>query len=95
MGQRLLRLIINPNEIENNPAHLKVNSFTPMVSALRPILAWSKVASPGEAIFWTQMVFHTPLESSALPLLLSGLTSLIKPDENQLLWRSFRYCLTN
>ena len=25
MGQRLLRLIINPNEIENNPAHLKVN----------------------------------------------------------------------
>ena len=53
-----------------------------MGSGLSPILAWPKGASPGEASLWTQKVFHTPFESSALPLSLSGLTFLIKLDQN-------------
>ena len=56
-----------------------------MGSYMSPILAWSKVTGPGEANFWAHNLFETALESPALPLLQSGLTSMLKIDRNRFL----------
>ena len=49
-----------------------LNSLGAMVPPVGPILAWSKVASPLAASFWTQKAIQVPFESSAFPLSQSG-----------------------
>ena len=72
-----------------------LNSFGPMVSDLRPILAWSEVTGPGEASFWAHNLFETALESPAFPLSQSGLTSMLKTDQNCFSGPYFMYYLDN
>ena len=66
-----------------------------MVPDLAPILAWSEVTGPGEAIFWAHNLFETALESPASPLSQSGLTSMLKIVQNGFSGPYFKYYLDN